>query len=176
MKTTLEVKNTNQILTKGKTVVRIVTRMNHEVIMIRDNLKDPRKATAIATNLLTNMVAGQTKMLDMTSINKILINNIITISNSTKAQIVMRAINMISTSSTNRLIIKTTRQLLHIPTISINTKQWGTLSNSTHSNSRIQINRMPISIMVSTQATISTIKIDRCSLNLQEIKHGLCKT
>jgi hypothetical protein len=35
---------------------------------------------------------------------------------------------------------------------------------------------MPISIMVSTQATISTIKIDRCSLNLQEIKHGLCKT
>ena len=176
MKTTLEVKNTNQILTKGKTVVRIVTRMNHEVIMIRDNLKDTRKATAIATNLLTNMVAGQTKMLDMTSINKILINKIITISNSTKAQIVMRAINMISTSSTNRLIIKTTRQLLHIPTISINTKQWGTLSNSTHSNSRFRINRMLINIMVSTQAIISTIKTGRCSLNLQEVKHGLCKT
>ena len=77
MKTTLEVKNTNQILTKGRTVVRIVTKMNHEAIMIRDNLKDTRKTTAIAINLLTNMEAGQTKMLDMTSINKILINKII---------------------------------------------------------------------------------------------------
>ena len=180
MKTTKEFKNMSQTLIKDKTEVRKVTTMNHVVIMIRENLKYIKKAAPIAIKLQTNMEVGETTtILDMTSINKILISHkIITTNSSTKAQIAMEVINMRSTNNTSQLIIKITRLLLHIPIISINTKHWGTLHSSTHSSTvnHIQISSMRTHNMVSTQAKTIKIKIDKCSLKILEIKHGLCRT